>query len=99
IARDGMHSFLLTLVPQLRVDSGGRSFGLDVPHEHRVELRADNRLLLVPSVFVWPHVRVNCDPPWPLAVIYRAPHPVRSLGPATPPQLVLLPKSLAAPPP
>ena len=28
--RDGMHAFLLTLVPQLRVDSGGRSFGLDV---------------------------------------------------------------------
>ena len=97
IARDGMHSFLLSLVPQLRVDSGGRSFGLDVPHEHRVQLRRDNPLLLVPSVFVWPHVRVNCDPPWPLAVIYRAPHLVENLGRATPPQLVQLLKALADP--
>src|SRR5262249_20752604 len=97
IARDGMHSFLLTLVPQLRVDPDGRSFGLDVPHEHHVQLRPDNPLLLVPSVFVWPHVRVNCDPPWPLAVIYRAPHLVESLGRATPPQLVQLLKALADP--
>jgi DNA-binding transcriptional ArsR family regulator len=97
IARDGLQTFLLSLVPQLRVDSGGRSFGLDVPHEHRVRLGADNPLLLVPSVFVWPHVRVNCDPPWPLAVVYRAPHLVESLGRATPPQLVQLLKALADP--
>ena len=29
----------------------------------------DNPLRLIPSVYVWPHVRVNCDAPWPLAVL------------------------------
>ena len=38
IAGDGMYAFLLTLAPQLRVDPGGRSFGLDVPHDHRVPI-------------------------------------------------------------
>lgn len=97
IAADGMGAFLLTLAPQLRVDAGARSFGLDIPHEHRVVLGPKNPLLLVPSVYVWPHVRVNCDPPWPLAVIYRAPHLVRSLRRATPPELVGLLKALADP--
>jgi Family of unknown function (DUF5937) len=50
IARDGLFAFLVTLAPQLRVDPSGRSFGLDLPHDHRVSLRADNPLLLVPSV-------------------------------------------------
>jgi DNA-binding transcriptional ArsR family regulator len=92
-----MGAFLLTLAPQLRVDPGARSFGLDVPHEHTIELGPKNPLLLVPSVYVWPHVRVNCDPPWPLAVVYRAPHLVQGLQRATPPELVRLLKALADP--
>jgi DNA-binding transcriptional ArsR family regulator len=97
IAADGLHPFLLSLAPQLRVDPGGRSFGLDIPHDHRVPVGARNPLLLVPSVYVWPHVRVNCDAPWPLTVIYRAPHLVAGLRRATPPQLVQLLKALADP--
>jgi hypothetical protein len=64
---------LLGLAPQLRVERDGRRFGLDIPHDHHVPLGPDNQLLLVPSVYVWPHVRINCDPPWPLVLIYRAP--------------------------
>ena len=97
IAGHGMAAFLVTLAPQLRVEAGGRSFGLDIPHEHRVRLSPKNPLLLVPSVYVWPHVRVNCDPPWPLAVVYRAPHLVTTLRRATPPELVRLLKALAEP--
>ena len=52
IAADGMGAFLLTLAPQLRVDAGGRSFGLDIPHDHRVPITAKNPLLLIPSVYV-----------------------------------------------
>ena len=33
IADDGLYAFLLSLAPQLRVDPGGRSFGLDIPHD------------------------------------------------------------------
>jgi len=42
----------------------------------------------VPSFFVWPHVRVNCDAPWPLALVYRAPHLTEGLQGSTPPELV-----------
>jgi DNA-binding transcriptional ArsR family regulator len=97
IAGDGMGAFLLTLAPQLRVEPGARSFGLDVPHDHRVAIGRKNPLLLVPSVYVWPHVRVNCDPPWPLAVVYRAPHLVTGLQRATPPELVRLLKAIGDP--
>ena len=45
-------------------------------HHHEVTASADNPLLLLPSVYVWPHVRVNCDEPWPLAIVY----PARFLG-------------------
>src|SRR6185436_19523627 len=44
-----------------------------VPHEHRVEVTPSKPLLLVPSAYVWPHVLVNCDEPWPRSVIYPAP--------------------------
>jgi len=97
IARDGMHTFLLSLVPQLRVDPGGRSFGLDVPHDHRVPIGPKSPLLLIPSVYTWPHVRINCDAPWPLSVVYRAPFLVERLRQATPPQLVQLLKALGDP--
>ncbi len=40
------------------------------PHEHEVRPSRRRPVTFVPSVYVWPHVRVNCDAPWPLAVIY-----------------------------
>jgi DNA-binding transcriptional ArsR family regulator len=88
IAGEGLYAFLLGLAPQLRVDPAGGTFGLDVPHDHRVPLDAGQPLLLVPSFFVWPHVRVNCDPPWPLALVYRAPHLTEGMRAPTPPELV-----------
>jgi DNA-binding transcriptional ArsR family regulator len=95
IAADGELAFLLRLAPQLRVEPAERAFGLDVPHEHRVTLTADNPLLLVPSVYVWPHVLVNCDAPWPLALVYRAPHLAESLRQPTAPELVRTLRALA----
>jgi DNA-binding transcriptional ArsR family regulator len=72
IASDGVYALLRGLSPRLRVDPAREEFGLDLPHDHRVELTEQDRLVLVPSAFVWPHVRVNCDQPWPLSVIYPA---------------------------
>jgi DNA-binding transcriptional ArsR family regulator len=97
IAGEGVYTFLLGLAPQLRVDPAGGTFGLDVPHDHRIALDAEHPLLLVPSFYVWPHVRVNCDPPWPLALVYRAPHLTEGLRPTTPPELVRALRSLADP--
>lgn len=97
IARDGIYSFLVELAPALRVDPASQTFGLDVPHDHRVLLGVDNPLLLVPSVYVWPHVRVNCDGPWPSAIIYRAPYLVESMRATSAPELEQALRALAAP--
>jgi DNA-binding transcriptional ArsR family regulator len=73
IAAEGVYSLLNRLWPQLRVDSEREEFGLDVPHDHTVEISVGKTLVLVPSVYVWPHVRINCDEPWPLTLIYATP--------------------------
>ena len=88
IAAGGAYPFLQRLAPSLRVDLDDHSFGIDVPHDHRVKLDAGNQLLLVPSVYTWPHVRVNCDRPWQLTLVYRAPHLAETLRPPKPPELV-----------
>jgi DNA-binding transcriptional ArsR family regulator len=72
VAEDGVFCLLERLRPELLVDRG---FGLAVRrsgHHHEVIASPENRLLLLPSVYVWPHVRVNCDAPWPLAIVYPA---------------------------
>ena len=73
IAAGGFYDFVRTLSLKLRVDSEREEFGIDLPHFHRVEVTLERPLLLVPSVYVWPHVHVNCDEPWPLSLIYPAP--------------------------
>jgi DNA-binding transcriptional ArsR family regulator len=97
LARDGVYAFLLPLVPALRVDPVAETFGLDVPHEHEIQLAADNPLVLVPSTYVWPHVRVNCDSPWPLSLIYRAPYLVEGMRRPSAPELERALRALAAP--
>ena len=72
IADHGVYAFLLGLAPQLRVDVRSGEFGIDVRHEHAVDVHENETLILAPSYFVWPHVRVNCDRPWPLTLVYPA---------------------------
>ena len=55
---------------ELKVDPEERLLQRRSLHHHEVEVTPDNPLRLIPSVYVWPHVRVNCDAPWPLAVLY-----------------------------
>jgi DNA-binding transcriptional ArsR family regulator len=84
IAAGGLHAFLRGLSPRLRVDPAREEFGLDVPHDHRVEVTEENRLVLVPSAFVWPHVQLNCDPPWPLNIVYPASFVIADARPRIP---------------
>jgi DNA-binding transcriptional ArsR family regulator len=59
------------------------------PHEHTVDVTPERRLMLTPSAYIWPHVRVNCDAPWPIVVVYPAPFVVREAARrSTPPGLV-----------
>ena len=48
---------------------------------HEVTIGPDNPLLLLPSAYVWPNLRVNCDPAWPTAIIYATEVPARSQPP------------------
>src|SRR6185437_3429030 len=73
LAAAGIWPVLGRLPARCRADPDRRELLVDVPHEHIVEVGAENPLVLSPSVFVWPHLLVNCDPPWPLAVVYAAP--------------------------
>ncbi len=55
---------------ELKVDAAERMLIRRSMHEHEVHVEQRNPLRLIPSVYVWPHVRVNCDAPWPLAILY-----------------------------
>jgi DNA-binding transcriptional ArsR family regulator len=97
IADHGVYGFLAGLAPALRVEPAEQRFGLDVPHDHTVVLGGTTRLLLVPSVYVWPHVFVNCDAPWPLVLVHRAPHLAESLRPPAPAELARSLRAVADP--
>jgi DNA-binding transcriptional ArsR family regulator len=79
----------------LRVDAERQEFGIDIPHDHRVEPTQQDPMTLVPSVFVWPGVQVNCDAPFPLTLVYPAPSVSRDARPQIPdPELLALLRAL-----
>lgn len=84
IAREGVYALLARLSTQLVVDPKREEFGKDVPHQHRVTPDEENPLVFVPSAYVWPHVLINCDAPWPLGVVYPAPFVLRDARPEIP---------------
>jgi DNA-binding transcriptional ArsR family regulator len=89
IAEHGLYALLQGLWPEVRSDPEDGRFWLERPHDHEVEIGPDDRLLLAPSTYVWPHVRVNCDAPWPLGLVFPASSIVREARPRIPPaQLV-----------
>jgi DNA-binding transcriptional ArsR family regulator len=89
LATAGLYGFLPRLSPELRVDAGTQTISLDRRHEHEVVVDDENPLTLIPSVYVWPHVRVNCDPPWPLALVFPAPALSQQARPALPSEELL----------
>ena len=86
LAAEGLYGFLPRLSPKLLVDAASETISIDRRHDHEVEVDDHSTLTLTPSVYVWPHVRVNCDPPWPLALVYPAPALARLARPRLPPE-------------
>jgi DNA-binding transcriptional ArsR family regulator len=75
IAAHGLHAALAGVSAELRpaTADGAVTLSLARSHDHEVRLSRGQHLVLVPSIYVWPHVRANCDPPWPLGLVYPAP--------------------------
>jgi DNA-binding transcriptional ArsR family regulator len=98
LAADGLYGFLPRLSPELVVDAAAETISIARRHEHEVTVDEGSSLMLTPSVYVWPHVRVNCDAPWPLALVYPAPALARAARPQLPPEdLLRLLRALADP--
>jgi DNA-binding transcriptional ArsR family regulator len=89
VAAGDLYVLLEGLRPRLRVDRDRHEFGIDIPHDHRVEPTVTNPLTLVPSVFVWPGLQINCDAPFPLTLVFPAPS-VSSEARPKPPDAELL---------
>jgi DNA-binding transcriptional ArsR family regulator len=70
VATRGVYAVLDGRFAETVVDPEAGWFLRRSPHEHEVKPSRRRPVTFVPSVYVWPHVRVNCDAPWPLAVIY-----------------------------
>jgi hypothetical protein len=95
IAERGVYAFLAGLWPEVQVDPAPCQFELARPHDHELRLGPDDRFVLTPSLYVWPHSRVNCDRPWPLGLVFPAPFIAQLHRPAIPPaELVRLLRAL-----
>ncbi|HVA90681.1 MAG TPA: DUF5937 family protein [Chloroflexota bacterium] len=89
IAAEGLYAFLRGLWPEVRVDPGAERFWLERTHEHEVSIEPETPFVLTPSVYVWPHVRVNCDPPWPPGLVFPAAGIVRATRAPIPPEALV----------
>jgi DNA-binding transcriptional ArsR family regulator len=89
LASEGVWAVLGRLPPHCRIDPQRHELLIDLPHKHALQIDETNPLLLSPSVFVWPHLRINCDPPWPTAITYTAPTVARDAEPRIPPAELL----------
>ncbi|WP_246235767.1 DUF5937 family protein, partial [Streptomyces boluensis] len=92
IAHQGVLAMLRTLVPQIRMDPAQRSLRLDRPHDHDITVTPARPVTFTASHYVWPHVRVTCDEPWPLRITY----PALPLAPASAPRAAGQEELLAA---
>lgn len=86
IATSGIYAFLASLRAEIRVDPRKGEFWLERRHQHELEIGPDDTLVMTPSVYIWPHVRVNCDGPGPLGIAYPAPFVAQEAGPRIPPE-------------
>jgi len=89
LASAGIWAVLGRLPPRCRPDPAGNELVVDLPHDHELQISDSNPLVLSPSVFTWPHLRLNCDPPWPTAIVYAAPFVAREAAPRIPPDELL----------
>ncbi len=82
LAAAGPLGLLSRLIPEVVLDPVSSSVLIPRPHHHEVAIAEHGGIVLVPSVYAWPHVRVTCDhPPWPLGLIFPVDPLIRPLAP------------------
>jgi DNA-binding transcriptional ArsR family regulator len=91
LARGGIYGFLDSLGLEVRTDRRRGRFSFERLHEHVVEIGPSEQLVLNPSYYLWPHVRVNCEAPWPYAVAYPTPFSRTRARPRVPPDELVRP--------
>jgi DNA-binding transcriptional ArsR family regulator len=71
--RQDFYGTVTRLQHRLRADSRTRSIEADVRAERTLAARADRKLMIVPSTFLWPHLMARFEPPECPGFIYPAP--------------------------
>jgi DNA-binding transcriptional ArsR family regulator len=90
LSRQGWAAAIDGLDRRLRWRDGGIEIAWR-HHNETVEVGGSG-LLLVPAVFIWPHVAVQIEPPWPRSLIY----PARGIAGLWQPAATARPGALAA---
>ncbi|MDF9812764.1 DUF5937 family protein [Streptomyces sp. SPB162] len=72
LGRSGWAATLDDLHPDLRWRDGGIDIRGTSSSSGSTTTLAGEGLLLIPSVFVWPHLATFIDDPWPKAIVYPA---------------------------
>jgi DNA-binding transcriptional ArsR family regulator len=95
IADVGLYETLEYLSPRLRGDRTARQILIDDVVDADAVLKPDDRLVLTPSMYVWPDVTLFLEPgPWPTKIVY--PMPLLAAWSVKPPTPVALEQLLRA---
>jgi len=88
LAAAGPYAFLSQVNPRLRADRGQGCLWIDKLPDDDVGLAEGGQLVLMPSVYIWPHLGVELDESLP-SIVYPAPFMTEQARPRIPPQELL----------
>jgi DNA-binding transcriptional ArsR family regulator len=84
----GLANFIAEL-PEVRRHPEGEGFIIERAHDHELTIGEGHRLVLTPSVFLLPHLRVSCERPGILAIAYPSRYESHLVMPLAPPTRLL----------
>jgi DNA-binding transcriptional ArsR family regulator len=87
IERDGLAATLPTLSPKVQAD--GRTFRIRKGHVHDLVVESSDAILLMPSVYSWPRLGIDCSQEDQLLILY-SPRSVRDAATLTSPSEALM---------
>jgi DNA-binding transcriptional ArsR family regulator len=85
----GLDAFLQPLWPEVRIDQNRRALFAKRVHDHEVAMGPSDRLRLLPSFFIWPHVRMYCERPGEVVLVHPPASTLARAAPIRPPSELL----------